>query len=127
MGSRKVICMFCDQLVARSREDVVPQLLAGELGGTAPFLNDRYTLMHGQLLAARSKKVGSFAALKVPRVCAQCNNGWMARMEDRVRPVVSPLVRRELPSVRSAPCPGLAAADRLPHRVAAPHCEHRAS
>jgi hypothetical protein len=51
--------------------------------------------MHGQLLAARSKRVGSFAALKVPRVCAQCNNGWMARMEDRIRPVVSPLVRGE--------------------------------
>jgi hypothetical protein len=32
------------------------------------------------------------SALKIGNVCQECNNGWMSRLEDHVKPILSPMI-----------------------------------
>lgn len=76
-------CLFCDAQ-ADSREDTIPTwIIKGFGGGKGPF-----HLTYGQ-----SPRISLTTAVqKAVVVCESCNNGWMCRLEETVKPIISPLM-----------------------------------
>ena len=81
-------CRFCDE-VAATREHAWPRWLLRLFPGT-----DR-----GVIEAERSgQAIRSWTAgngLQVKSVCADCNNGWMSRLESDAKPLVEKLLTNE--------------------------------
>lgn len=81
-------CIFCTRR-ADSDEDVIPKwiprLLRKQEGERVPMRTTRFGHEPREQLAGESiQKVGS--------VCRQCNNGWMSRLEEDVKPILKPMI-----------------------------------
>ncbi|NYH51368.1 hypothetical protein HNR06_000957 [Nocardiopsis arvandica] len=97
-------CVFCHGEGGMSREHVLPAWMSREFteiaGSSARFLSleqhadpvDRgaYTIRHPYLRLRDNQRPFSRRA-KV--VCKSCNNGWMSRLEAKVRPTLAKVVR----------------------------------
>ncbi|MFO0699749.1 MAG: hypothetical protein U0236_11005 [Nitrospira sp.] len=84
----KKICIFCARR-ADSDEDVIPKwiprLLRKQERERVPMRTTRFGHEpHDQLAGESIQKVGS--------VCSQCNNGWMSRLEEDVKPILKPMM-----------------------------------
>ena len=84
----KKTCIFCARR-ADSDEDVIPKwiprLLRKQEGERVPMRTSRFGHAPYEQLAGESiQKVGS--------VCDQCNNGWMSRLEEQVKPILKPMM-----------------------------------
>jgi hypothetical protein len=84
----KKTCIFCARR-ADSDEDVIPKwiprLLRKQEGERVPMRTSRFGHKpHEQLAGESIQKVGS--------VCDQCNNGWMSRLEEKVKPILKPMM-----------------------------------
>lgn len=84
----KKTCIFCARR-ANTDEDVIPKwiprLLRKQEGERVPMRTTRFGQEpHDQLAGESIQKVGS--------VCGQCNNGWMSRLEDDVKPILTPMM-----------------------------------
>jgi hypothetical protein len=82
-------CIFCEGR-ATSKEDAWPMWLTRRLGATEA----------GIVEAQRGKQkpntwIAGKAGLKVRFVCASCNNGWLSRLENRVKPIIEGLFDEE--------------------------------
>lgn len=82
-------CIFCDD-AASTKEDAWPLWLMRLLGETPP----------GRMDAERGRDEKwswplAKSALKVKFVCARCNNGWMSRLENRVKPIICALLSED--------------------------------
>lgn len=98
--SRRIgTCAFCGVPGRLTREDFTPKWLSRHINKHLPpedkwqaveirFSGDR---PYGE----RSRIVGGARAIKPVIVCAPCNNGWMARLEQAFRPILG----RWVPSV----------------------------
>jgi hypothetical protein len=82
------ICIFCDSR-ANSNEDVFPKwvikLLRKHDDEIVPMKTHRLQQPPKEYLTAES-------ALTVGNVCEGCNNGWMSRLENDVKPIFSPMI-----------------------------------
>lgn len=81
-------CIFCGGRV-NSKEDVWPKwmlkLLRKSDDEKVPMQTRRYKEAPKEWMTIDS-------ALKVGNVCRGCNNGWMSRLENDVRPILSPMI-----------------------------------
>lgn len=87
-------CIFCTRR-ANSGEHVWPDAIAEELEATWGLdrVKNSFTAVEvvrgGQPAEPRVKKrSGPLNRKKIPAVCTTCNNGWMNRLDERVRPFV---------------------------------------
>lgn len=86
---RVPFCWFCPATSGRkSKEHVFPQWLSAHFGARAEVVTPhRFSGMTGELLSERPSK--PLSGFKCGDVCAECNNGWMSQVEDRVRPILT--------------------------------------
>lgn len=81
-------CIFCGAR-ANSKEDIPPRwvirLLRKSPNEKVPMRTYRYGEKPKQWLTSHS-------ALRVGKVCQECNNGWMSRLEEEVKPIFSPMI-----------------------------------
>jgi hypothetical protein len=71
---------------------VIPKWITRELGGGQEALINRMTYSNGLLTKHPERKRGSTSAFKYPNVCTKCNNGWMSDLEERVQPIITPMI-----------------------------------
>lgn len=84
-------CVFCGG-AGLTKEHVWPSWLKYVFYMAGPEIVHELLDRNGQLV--RLRRSVSLDA-QVRRVCGDCNNGWMSRMEDATRPVLEPLIRGE--------------------------------
>src|SRR6266851_2569958 len=98
MVSAQKTCLFCGVVLrgkkskhgGKSDEHIVPKWLMNHLGiRDMPFTSERVDVRSGQTFGRRQHTVRSFVA---GRVCANCNNGWMAELEEQTRPILIRLI-----------------------------------
>jgi len=82
-------CIFCGGR-ASTIEDAWPLWLMRQMGETPA----------GRIEAERGRLGTQFwqavkPELRVKFVCANCNNGWMSQLEDRVKPIIEALYNKE--------------------------------
>lgn len=107
-------CVFCDR-EHKSREHVIPQWLGEPLKDSHPVapgkrrigLTHRYTPPAGREAEAREWSMAG-PDLVTTEVCGQCNNGWLAELEGRVKPTLEKIVRGEPADVLSDDQPAMA-------------------
>jgi hypothetical protein len=93
----KRVCIFCSPGCGRlTKEDVWPTWL----GQYVPRDLKNYTAMsaivhptHSDV--TREKHDGDPRSRRVKFVCARCNSGWMSRFQNRIKPILLPLVKSE--------------------------------
>jgi hypothetical protein len=98
--SRKGICIFCANHRKMSKEHVFPSWLKEHFprglndthGAYAMSLN---TQANAYTKIFEKKHGGSSTTITVRVVCRECNNEWMSKLEQAVRPILSPLIRGE--------------------------------
>lgn len=108
-------CVFCDR-EAKSGEHVIPRWLGEPLKDShavAPGmrrigLTHRYTPPAGRDAEAREWSTPG-PDLVTNEVCGQCNNGWLAELEERVKPTLGKIVRGEPTTLLSDDQPAMAA------------------
>ncbi len=96
-------CLFCGRPwgeARRSDEHVLPQwmrkhetdlLKSTQTGYSAGFDLDDQAREFIELPTLLTTKKSSLLALKTRAVCADCNNGWMSRLEEAARPLIRQL------------------------------------
>ncbi len=109
MSPTRVRCIFCDQRREQAIEDIIPDWIAKEIGGTPPFTVDYFDDVRGSEAKRRSGASMALEQLKLRGVCARCNNEWMSRIEDSVKPLLTDLIRGQARLVTSQDCRLLAA------------------
>jgi hypothetical protein len=80
-------CIFCGKQRPLSDEHLFPEW-------TARLLGVRRVQVRGRKLNApvrRWQKIGTFGQT-ANAVCTLCNNGWMSRLENVARPILSPMI-----------------------------------
>jgi hypothetical protein len=80
------LCLFCSSN-ANSIEDAWPLWLTSLFKGERPMAvhAERYGVSLPSWKTIQPK-------LAIRHVCEHCNNGWMSRLENRVRPFLQPLL-----------------------------------
>jgi hypothetical protein len=76
----KSFCHFCGSLLKgkRSREHVFPQWLLNHLEISKNMISPTHFSNDGQVL---SERIHNLDNLLAGRVCRECNNGWMSKLE----------------------------------------------
>lgn len=96
MASR---CVFCDTVPVKwAVEHITPKWLHEHLGLTPQAQLRQGYAAHGE--AERSREFASLRFVE-GRVCAECNNGWMSRLENAAKPILVSLMEghRSLPEL----------------------------
>jgi len=87
-------CLFCGSEGKLSREHVAPQWI----GKLFPELSDveyeRVFQAAGEPIETH-RRPGVGLDQTVKNFCVVCNNGWMAQLEDEVKPILGPLIQDE--------------------------------
>lgn len=99
-GSPSTSCLFCGRLwgaARRSDEHVLPQwmrrhetdlLKSSHSSYSGGFDLDEKAREFVELPTLLTTKKSSLLTLKTREVCADCNNGWMSRLEEAARPLI---------------------------------------
>jgi hypothetical protein len=101
-GARDGRCLFCGGSGPLSREHAIPLWVASVLDDMEPgsVPPEWYTQYNAGGIVERDRQypVG-LPGVIVRSVCEPCNNGWMARMEGQIRPIVEPMIRGRVTSL----------------------------
>jgi hypothetical protein len=85
----KRTCLFCGDTPVSS-EHAMPLWTGKVIPGSGPWIH-RHAERHGDNpIRGWSKNVPD---LKCNAACRSCNEGWMARLEDRGKPILTPLIQ----------------------------------
>ena len=76
-----------------SREHVLPRWLEHALPGEGPFRFSREPLEPSRAMGRVWDAPG--LNMTVKRVCRACNSGWMSLLEERTRPLLTPMIKGE--------------------------------
>jgi hypothetical protein len=76
-------CVFCEQ-AGSSTEHVFAQWIGEALDGYGPFNLKRS--------GGRSKSETKTIAVTTRAACEPCNNAWMSRLEEAVKPILTPMI-----------------------------------
>jgi hypothetical protein len=82
------ICTFCKAdlaLVGKTNEHILPQWLQREWNLSDDIVQPTHLDEKFEVISMRHHTVGSFVA---GRVCALCNNGWMAKLESECKDLI---------------------------------------
>jgi hypothetical protein len=89
-----VTCVFCGgPLDVRTREHVLPQWLAAELGLSNGVILPTHFSDTGEVLSDRRHTIDQFVC---GRVCGNCNHGWMSGLETTNQELLKKLIHGEL-------------------------------
>lgn len=87
-GIVRNFCLFCTEPLTRARttrEHVIPQWLLRELR-----ISDQMVSPAGwQRGKAATRRRHPWSRLVISDVCGNCNSGWLSRLEDEVKPLVT--------------------------------------
>jgi len=87
-------CIFCKRTltkVNRSKEHVFPVWLLEEMGARdRPIRPSEIAPSGREVILQRDLTYDGFQA---GRVCGVCNKGWMSRLEDDIKPILTSLIR----------------------------------
>jgi hypothetical protein len=86
LGDMARLCIFCGE-GKPTREHVIPAWLSDVLPGDGDFNFTRQ-----QEDGSVSSWSTSALNLTVKRVCGPCNHGWMSELEERIKPLLTPLI-----------------------------------
>jgi len=83
-------CIFCGPGCPRlTKEDVWPTWLGKFIPKDAPNYSASSTIIYAERTDVTRKTVnGDSKSRRVRRVCSDCNNGWMSRLQERAKPIV---------------------------------------
>lgn len=87
-------CIFCGPNCGRlTKEDVWPTWLGQYVPKNGTSYSASSTVVHDDRPADVDRRNinGDSKSRRVKLVCADCNNGWMSRLQERAKPVVLPL------------------------------------
>jgi hypothetical protein len=85
-------CLACGQTSSpASREHVFAQWLLKELGSPSMSFYRRY----GDGSTEPHRQPINLESFVLRRICENCNNGWMSKLEEVVKPILVPLMRGE--------------------------------
>lgn len=85
-------CLACGQTSSpATKEHVFSQWLPRELGSPSMSFYRRY----GDGSSAPYRQMINLESFTLKRICQDCNNGWMSRLENLVKPTMVALMRRE--------------------------------
>lgn len=92
-------CIFCGSRENISQEHVVPNWLRkviprvdeshGFTGFSIRRLPDAKSIIYQPGIAFAE---GNIANRRVYMVCQRCNNGWMSRLQNELKPILTPLI-----------------------------------
>jgi hypothetical protein len=85
----KRACLFCGRTPV-STEHAIPSWTGDVIPGTGPWIH-HHVERHGDAPIREWKKDAPDLKCNVP--CKRCNEGWMAQLEDRAKPVLVPLIQ----------------------------------
>lgn len=86
--------MFCEN-AANSKEHFWPEWMHPLIGKKesvsyeGPYIT--YAPWEGRKVTSEKPKPGDLLTLKIRRVCAQCNSGWMSLLENAAMPFLKPM------------------------------------
>jgi len=92
-----VDCIFCGSRAPRAKEHVFPTWLLQDLNVDREPIDLSHHSPTGELLSRRRHDLDSF---QFGKVCADCNHGWMSRLETEARRIFGSLWRHR----RRVPC-----------------------
>jgi hypothetical protein len=86
-----MVCIFCGHDRKRSREDVFPKWLHPLFPplGEGEYLRRLVTLSSDE---EHRRPASSTFDVIVRDICEPCNNGWMSQLENRVKPILAPML-----------------------------------
>jgi hypothetical protein len=93
-GGRR--CIFCESEGPLTREDVIPRWVADILNDMEPGDPEPEWRLHytaGGLVERDRQHPTGDPTVIVRTVCERCNNGWMSELEERVKPIMEPMIR----------------------------------
>jgi hypothetical protein len=97
MAATRRVCIFCDDPVT-SKEHIWSRWMHPLLDGNKSGYN-RQTITRWrdgkEEIAGPVGKPGNVSDIQVRAVCKTCNNGWMNRQEQLVRPFFEPMIKGE--------------------------------
>ncbi len=97
MAQTRSTCKFCGG-EGLSDEHIfakwIGRLLAKDVPPGARYVF-RHRSAHPEAGVAEHDKTASLPAYRTRSFCTRCNNGWMSRLEERVRPILEPLILGE--------------------------------
>jgi hypothetical protein len=76
-------CVLCGEPGERTREHAVPSWVAARAPGEGPFVTTR---------TAGGRWVSEELTVTVGEVCRKCNEGWLSRLEERVKAIACPAI-----------------------------------
>lgn len=92
------VCVFCGVHGDLSEEDLIPQWanevlreLAG--GNEVVYSTRKIDAEQKQTLSSISRRRQTYSAVKVVRVCKECNNGWMSAIDNEASKIIKPMIR----------------------------------
>jgi hypothetical protein len=81
----KIICKFCNEIKDKSKEHIWPKWLQKHIiGNTKGNFRGSHILMIRGVVSERNQ---SGESLVFGNICSDCNNGWMADLENEFRPI----------------------------------------
>ncbi|MCL5130582.1 hypothetical protein [Algibacter sp. L4_22] len=81
----KIICKFCNEKKDKSKEHIWPKWLQKHIvGNTKGNFRGSHILMSSGVVSERNQ---SGESLVFGNICTDCNNGWMANLENEFRPI----------------------------------------
>ena len=88
-------CMFCERDATRRGEHLFSNWMAEYIDFRPP--NHTASVLRGAsgLKVEVGLKGGPLHTLRVPHVCATCNNGWMSRLEMQAKPALVSLMQHK--------------------------------
>jgi len=92
-------CLFCGG-GPDSKEHAIPEWVSRVCGCSAEGKFPIVTLHYREGVGIRDKRGFHLDRLRVGCVCRSCNNGWMSRLEEAVKPILQPLLEGGLPVLR---------------------------
>jgi hypothetical protein len=93
------LCVFCDQTRQLADEDLFPlwsnKIMRDLSGGKVDVvLSERQVDVDGSTMGdVQHRRHQTYSAIKLPRICAVCNNGWMSRIENAAKRILEPMIR----------------------------------
>ena len=96
MSRRLTNCPFCGERRRETVEDAWPRwlnkvMLDPQGAGQAHDIS----IVDGVPMVRRRRKVVSYNTERVRGICADCNNGWMSRLESAAKPILTPMILGE--------------------------------
>ncbi|MDK8746870.1 MULTISPECIES: hypothetical protein [Bacilli] len=90
MAKRKRACLFCGNTENLTSEHVFPQWLLDGMGIRKKKMDLSHLTLLGNSISERPLTPNT---LINGLVCRKCNNEWLSRMEDEIKPYLLPLIK----------------------------------